>query len=223
MGSTFLNATGVLISDNYLLERSPVLNAPSKKLKDRRKLLTMGCRRCISSDVKNKVLSNWWVVRACRDFFDEPSPASWYCDPQQTLTNKTSMPSISKWGHTIWRDASLSGCGWNPVMNKVYILATEIIFLYCGNQWYEWKKWTGHLVCKQLNFDVVSCLLNLVLGKVQELVTYLISLSSFSLPSFHLASLIFSYLGEHIIMNPTECCCVRISFGFVTLFSWSNP
>ena len=50
MGSTFLNATGVLISDNYLLEkRSPVLNAPSKKLKDRMKLLTMGCRRCISS------------------------------------------------------------------------------------------------------------------------------------------------------------------------------
>lgn len=47
--STFLNATGALISDNYLLEkRSRVLSAPSKKLEDRRKLLTMGHRRCIS-------------------------------------------------------------------------------------------------------------------------------------------------------------------------------
>ena len=47
--STFLSATGALISDNYLLEkRSRVLSAPSKKLEDRRKLLTMGHRRCIS-------------------------------------------------------------------------------------------------------------------------------------------------------------------------------
>jgi hypothetical protein len=48
--STFLYAVRALISDNYLLEkRSRVLSAPSRKLKDRRKLLTMGQGRCTSA------------------------------------------------------------------------------------------------------------------------------------------------------------------------------
>lgn len=50
--SALLNEAEALISDNYLLEkRSWVLSAPSKKLKDRRKLRTMGRGRCISAPV----------------------------------------------------------------------------------------------------------------------------------------------------------------------------
>lgn len=38
------------------------------------------------------------------------------------------------------------------------------------------KKRTGHLICKQFNFDVMSCLLDLVLGKIKEQVVDLLSL-----------------------------------------------
>lgn len=51
------------------------------------------------------------------------------------------------------------------------------------------KKWTGHRIGKQFNFDVISCLLDVVLGKVKEHVASLISLIPFPLSSSHLSSL----------------------------------
>lgn len=61
---------------------------------------------------------------------------------------KISMPSVCcKCRQAIWRDASLAGYGLNPVLNKVYILVTEIIFLYHKNQCEE----TGRQVPQCVN------------------------------------------------------------------------
>lgn len=58
------------------------------------------------------------------------------------------MPSVCcKCRQAIWRDASLAGYGLNPVLNKVYILVTEIIFLYRENQCEE----TGRQVPQYVN------------------------------------------------------------------------
>lgn len=58
------------------------------------------------------------------------------------------MPSVCcKCRQAIWRDASLAGYGLNPVLNKVYILVTEIIFLYRKNQCEE----TGRQVPQYVN------------------------------------------------------------------------
>lgn len=94
--STLLYEAEALISDNYLWEkRSGVLTAPSKNLKDRRKLLTMDRGRCISAPMsktrycltdEGRELPEtlWWAISCFLILWP----------PRQTLTNKTSMPPV---------------------------------------------------------------------------------------------------------------------------------
>lgn len=81
------------------------------------------------------------------------------------------------------------------------------------------KKWTGHLIFKQFNFDVISYLLDLALGKVKEHVIESISLSlPFSLSLSRLISYCLT-LDSILMMSPTQnSVMLEFLFSFTVFF-----